>query len=70
MKVNFKLPNTKLCLVVWFRGNKHHEEILETPHTNDQLRQRMLEKKVGYSEIRTVKSVDGDSLANAMTRLR
>ncbi len=69
MKVNFKLPNTRLCLVVWFRNNRTHETILETPYTNEQLRQRMLEQKVGFSELRAVKSVDGDSLAQQMTRL-
>lgn len=55
---NFKLPQTKLCVVVWYRNNQKHEELIETPATNNQLTNLMLAKHVGRSEIRAIKPVD------------
>jgi len=69
MKVNFSLPNTRLCIVLTIKDNKRTEHLIPTPPNNDVLRQRMLEKKIGYSEIKAVKSVDGDSLADKMSRV-
>ena len=69
MKVNFTLPNTRLCIVLTIRDNKRTEHLIDTPRDNDALRQRMLEKKIGYGEIKAVKAVDGDSLAGQMSRV-
>ena len=69
MKVNFSLPNTRLCIVLTIRDNKRTEHLIPTPPNNDVLRQRMLEKKIGYSEIKAVKAVDGESLAGQMIKI-
>ena len=69
MKVNFKLPNTRLCIVLTIKDNKRKEHLMSTPPSNDMLRQRMLEKQIGYSEIRAVKSVDGGQLVEKMGRV-
>ena len=70
MKLNFRLPNTKLCVIVWFRSpEKKGEIMMPTPANNEDLRNKMLRHKVGFSEIRCVKSVDGYDLAKAMTRI-
>jgi len=69
MKVNFKLPNTRLCVVLTIKDNERKEHLIPTPPSNDMLRQRMLEKKIGFSEIRAVKSVDGGQLAEKMGRV-
>ena len=69
MKVNFTLPNTRLCIVLTIRDNKKTEHLIDTPPNNDALRQRMLERQVGYSEIRAVKAVDGNGLAGQMSRV-
>jgi len=66
MKTTFQLPKTKLTTVVWYRGNEAHETLIETPHSNDELRNAMLQHKVGFSEIRAVKAVDPNALAKAM----
>jgi hypothetical protein len=69
MKVNFSLPNTRLCIVLTVRDNKPTEHLIDTPRDNDALRQRMLERKIGYSEIRAVKAVDAGSLVMQMSRV-
>jgi hypothetical protein len=69
MKVNFALPNTRLCIVLTIRDNKRTEHLIPTPPNNDVLRQQMLAKKIGYSEIKAVKAVDGESLADSMSRV-
>jgi hypothetical protein len=69
MKVNFKLPNTRFCVVIHIRGNQKQETLLETPRNNEALRNRMLERKVGYGEIRAVKAVDPEGLVKSMTRV-
>jgi hypothetical protein len=69
MKINFALPNTRLCIVITIRDNKRTEHLMPTPPNNDMLRQRMLEKRIGYGEIRAVKAVDGESLASQMSRV-
>jgi len=68
MKTNFTLPKSTSCIVVWYRNGKKNETLIPTPATNDGLRNVMLQHKVGYSEIRAVKSVDGNDIAWAMTR--
>lgn len=69
MKVNFTLPNTRLCIVLTIKDNNRTEHLIPTPPSNDMLRQRMLEKKIGFSDIKAVKSVDGDSIATQMGRV-
>jgi len=69
MKVNFKLPNTRFCVVIHIRGNQKQETLIETPRNNEALRTEMLNRKVGYGEIRGVKSVDPDGLAKSMSRV-
>jgi hypothetical protein len=59
MKPNFKLPTTKMCIVVWYRDGKMNETLIDTPFNNTALIDTMLMKHhVGYSELRAVKSVD------------
>lgn len=70
MKVNFKLPNTRLCIVITFRDNIRTEHLIPTPSSNDDLRMKMLVKHIGYGDIKAVKAVDGESLVNQMTRCR
>ncbi len=54
-----------MCVVVWYRDNKKNETLITTPRTNSDLRNEMLmQHRVGFSEIRAVKSVDGASLTN------
>ena len=52
MKTHFKLPTTKMCIVVWYRDGEKHEQLMNTPANNDRLVESMLKHKVGYSEIR------------------
>lgn len=70
MKTNFKLPKTKMCIVVWYRNNVKNETLIETPPNNEILHNIMLMKHhVGYGEIRSVKSVNGKELVNSMTKV-
>jgi hypothetical protein len=62
-KPNFVLPKTKTCFVVWYRDGKKNETLIDTPATTDKLFNVMLGHKVGFSEIRAVKKVDGHDLA-------
>ena len=62
MKTNFKLPTTKMCIVVWYRNGEKHEQLINTPANNDRLVEVMLSHTVGYSEIRAVMAVDPDKL--------
>ena len=63
MKLNFRLPNTRLCVVVWFRNNQKNEVLIDTPANNEALKNTMLMKhRVGASEIRAVKGVDASGL--------
>ena len=62
MKTHFKLPTTKMCIVVWYRDGVKHEQLINTPANNDRLVDTMLKYKVGYSEIRAVLSVEADEL--------
>jgi hypothetical protein len=70
MKVNFKLPNTKLCLVLCYDNNKPSRPLpkvlVPTPATNEGLRSAMLNKGIGYSQIRAVQPVKEQDLAKAM----
>ena len=48
-----------MCVVVWYRDGKKNETLIETPRSNNDLRNTMLmSHRVGFSEIRCVKSVD------------
>ena len=63
MKTQFVLPSTKLSIVVWYRDGKKNEQLLPTPASNDILINIMLRNyKVGFSEIRAVKSVETSGL--------
>ena len=53
-KTKFRLPNTKRCIVVWYRNGKPNQTTITTPVNCDMLQTEMLKHKVGYSEIRTV----------------
>ncbi len=71
MKVNFNLPNTKLCIVVWYRNGVKSEILIDTPANTDRLQQVMLGHRVGLSEIRAIKSVSplnliGDAFSRAL----
>ena len=63
----FKLPETKTCVVVWERNGTRNETLIDTPQTNKGLQTVMLAKRVGFSEIRCIKSVDAKDLAASMT---
>jgi hypothetical protein len=55
----FKLPKTRMSVVVWYRNGKRTENLIQTPATCLQLANTMFESfKVGPSEIRAVKSVE------------
>lgn len=59
----FKLPETKTCLVIWYRNGKRNETLLNTPSGCKGLQQIMLARHhVGYSEIRAVEAVDPTAL--------
>jgi hypothetical protein len=63
MKTHFKLPKTKMCIVVWYRDGKAHEQLIDTPANNDILVNTMLMKyHVGFSEIRAVKTIEANEL--------
>ncbi len=63
MKPKFVLPTTKMCVVVYNNQNGNNQEVLmDTPKTNDALFAAMLARKVGYSQIRAVKSVEATEL--------
>lgn len=66
-RLNFRLPESKICTVVWYRNGKRNETLIDTPANNEQLANVMLmEHRVGASEIRTVKGIETGSLAEAM----
>ena len=59
MKTNFILPQTPMCAVVWYRNDVKNETLIETPRSNNDLRNTMLmAHRVGFSEIRCIKSVE------------
>ena len=62
MKLYFRLPKTKLCVVVWYRNNQKNEVLIPTPGNNTRLAEIMLQHKVGASEIRAVKPVEASGL--------
>ena len=69
MKPKFTLPETKMCVVVWYRNGFKNETLIDTPHTSNSLIDLMLMKHhVGYSEIRAVKAVDVKDLLNQILR--
>ena len=69
MKTNFKLPTTKMCIVLWYRDGVKHETLIDTPINNTTLTDTMLMKHhVGFSEIRAVLSVDPKHLLGGFGR--
>ena len=68
MKPNFILPETKMCVVVWYRNGVKNETLIPTPASNDSLFNTMLTHHVGYSDIRAVKAVDTNDLVNSIGR--
>jgi hypothetical protein len=63
MKPTFILPQTKTCVVVWYRDGKKNEQLMDTPRSSSSLIDLMLlNHHVGYSEIRAVKSVEPTEL--------
>lgn len=63
MKPNFVLPQTKTCVVVWYRSGVKCETYIDTPRTNAALFDLMLMRHhVGWSEIRALKPVDPKAL--------
>ena len=67
MKINFRLPNTRLCLVLWYRNNKPQEKVLmDTPPNNEDLRHKMLQQGIGYGEIRAVEPVSEETLTESI----
>ncbi len=63
MKPKFKLPETKLCVVMWYRHGIKNETLIDTPATSGSLIDTMLMKHhVGFSEIHGVKSVEAAGL--------
>lgn len=62
MITNFKLPETKMCVVVWYRNGVKGETLISTPASNKGLVNVMFANRVGASEIRAVKSVEPTAL--------
>jgi len=63
MKPNFVLPQTKMCVVVWYRNGAKNETLIDTPRSNNSLFDLMLMRHhVGYSEIRALKAVEPTAL--------
>lgn len=54
--INFALPQTATCIVVWYRNGARHETKINTPSTSLGLAAAMLAHRVGFSEIRAVKA--------------
>jgi hypothetical protein len=70
MKINFKLPNTKMCLVLCYDNNVPSRPLpkvlVPTPPNNEGLRSTMLNRGIGYSQIRAVEPVKEQDLVTAM----
>lgn len=69
MKLKIRIPNTRFVVVLWYRNNKANRTTIERPANNDALVVRMLQEKVGVSEIRAVFPVTGENLAQSMMRV-
>ena len=68
--IQFTLPQTKLCVVTWYRNGVKSETLIDTPATSDQLQRVMLGHRVGISEVRAVKAVEPlNLLGNAFNRI-
>ena len=71
MKPIFKLPSTKMCVVVWYRDGVKHETLMDTPfNSNDLIDKMLMDHHVGYSEIRTVLSVDPKEWVSKLGQLQ
>jgi hypothetical protein len=56
---SFKLPKTRMTVVVWYRNGKRNEQLIETPVSCSRLAGVMFEQyRVGPSEIRALKAVE------------
>lgn len=68
---NFRLPTTKTCVVVFYRNGKRGEVLIDTPRTNEGLKNKLvMEHRVGMSEVRALKPVNPTDLASSMMGLR
>lgn len=60
---SFKLPKTKMSLVVWYRKGQRFETLINTPETCSRLAETMFSHhRVGPSEIRAIKPVEPSEL--------
>ena len=66
MKPRFILPTSAMTVVVFNQNSINQEVLIDTPKSNDDLFNTMLKHKVGYSQIRAVKSVNGNELLGKM----
>lgn len=56
IKVKFRIPDSAMVVVRWFRNNTFHDTKIARPANNEMLRLTMLQKhRVGFGEIRAVK---------------
>jgi inosine-uridine nucleoside N-ribohydrolase len=55
-----------MSVVVFNSNDKLQEVLIDTPKSNDDLFNIMLNHKVGYSQIRAVKAVNGNELLGKM----
>lgn len=68
---NFRLPNTKTCVVVWYRNGMKNETLIDTPANMEALKNTMImSHRVGMSEIRCLKAVRPADLASSMMGFR
>jgi hypothetical protein len=71
MKPQFKLPQTSMCIVVWYRNGVKHEQLIDTPFNSAALIDTMLMKyHVGYSELRAVLAVDPKEWVSKLNQIQ
>ena len=59
----FKLPKTKMTVVIWYRNGQKNETLIPTPVSCSELANTMFMKfRVGPSEIRALKAVEPGAL--------
>ena len=60
---HFKLPKTKMTVVIWYRKGQKNETLIPTPASCSGLANTMfMEHRVGVSEIRGLKPVEAREL--------
>lgn len=62
LTIKFKLPDTKLAVVVWNRAGQTNETLIPTPPNHRILAETMLQHGFGVSELRAVKGVHANEL--------